>query len=408
MFKAARNDYRVYSFNRSRGIALLVMLAMILVAFTTIAISRLSQNSAEQKARAKTTQALIQSRDAIMAYAVARDAVAVPLQPPGTLPCPDTDGDGLSNPVGTGTCTNRRGLVPFVTLGITQPFDGASAPIWYVVPSEYSGNPSNPHNSNRNSTLLLNGQAIAFLLLAPNSPVAGQNWPALQPYRNPLATTYAQFLEGLNAGANPTNYSDIYIAAQNDQVLSVSLDYFWTNVEGRVLRELSSLLNAYRANCGIYPWPAPYSSFNSNNSDPATPPAIKTYEGRVPLQNVLPSAWGMACPAPATVSAPAAPPNWIFNHWGNMIYYAICRSPIATPTNPPATSCLQLGNGKVAEAILIGPGIELGSAGQNRVASQLIGNYFEGQNASTVDNMFNQIKSNSHTALANDHIYVIR
>jgi hypothetical protein len=399
VFSQARNDGLAVQ-SKSSGIALLVMLAFILVAFTTIAISRLSGNSGELKSRAKTTQALVQSRDAIMAFTL---APANPANPPGILPCPDTDGDGISNPIppSAAACTNRRGLVPFVTLGIAQPFDGNGAPIWYVVATQYSGTVATPHNSSSASasTLRLNTIPEAFIVLAPNIPFAGQVRPGLLPYRNPLFNTVTQYLELENANSILDDiYTDLQNPTQNDQVLAMTVGDFWTSVEGRVLREVGALLRDYRASCNAYPWPAPYASFGTNNSDTA-PLAIRVYEGRVPLGTASPNVWGAPC-------APTLPAGWILTHWGDSLYYAICRQ--AAPANPPTASCLQLGGLIVAEAILIAPGIPFPLTQDRLTPTVVISDYFENQNASVVDNVFTQLKPSSHTVNFNDLIYVVR
>ncbi len=50
------------------------------------------------------------------------------------LPCPDTDGDGIENPpTHTGTCTDVRGFLPHVTLGIGGNGDAWGEKIKYVV-----------------------------------------------------------------------------------------------------------------------------------------------------------------------------------------------------------------------------------------------------------------------------------
>lgn len=50
------------------------------------------------------------------------------------LPCPDTDGDGIENPaIPTGTCTNVRGFLPHVTLGVGGNGDAWGERIKYVV-----------------------------------------------------------------------------------------------------------------------------------------------------------------------------------------------------------------------------------------------------------------------------------
>lgn len=395
MFSPARNDYSVHDFGKNRGFALLIMLAIILVAFTTIAISRLSSSSGEQKSRAKTTQALVQSRDAIMAFTL---TPTTPTNPPGILPCPDINGDGQSDPLPTsgGVCNNRRGLVPFITLGIPQPLDGTGTSIWYVVPTQYTPPIAPIYNSNNTnaSTLMLNQtQPMAFILLAPNDPLPTQ----VRTTRTPSIGVVAQFLEGENANSIlDNNYSDLRTTTQNDQVMGMPVGSFWTAVEGRVLREVGALLRDYRTSCNAYPWPAPYLPFGANNSDTA-PLATRAYEGRVPLGTASPAVWGSLC-------APTLPAGWISTHWGDSLYYAICRQ--AAPINPPTASCLQLGV-PVAEAILIAPGFPV--LAQDRFTpTVVIADYFENQNASTIDNIFTQLKPSNHTPTFNDLIYVIR
>ncbi len=393
------NDSHRMPAQKSRGIALLVMLAFILVVFTGMAISRLSSSSAEQKSRERTTQALSHAREAIMAAAL------VP-NPPGILPCPDGNGDGLADILFANVCPNRRGLVPYKTLGIDQPLDGTGAPIWYVVAPEYSGTalpPSPPHNSSKlilSTHLRLNTSLVAFVLLAPQIPLVGQNRTS----KTPLFGAVAQFLEGENANSSFDNtYTDVISSTQNDVVLAMPVRGFWTAVEGRVLHDVVALLRDYRNLCGVYPWPALYSA-NNNVSDPAMPIATKTYEGRVPFTSALPFGWGAACP-PNT--APAAPSGWLQTHWGDSLYYAICKQ--APPANPPAApnaNCLQLGVG-TAEAIVMAPGT-LNLSQDRFTPPVVIGDYFEGQNASPGDNVFTLTKPIGLTDTFNDLIYVIR
>jgi len=53
------------------------------------------------------------------------------------LPCPDTDGDGIENPPAhTGTCTDVRGFLPHVTLGIGGNGDAWGERIKYIVTDE--------------------------------------------------------------------------------------------------------------------------------------------------------------------------------------------------------------------------------------------------------------------------------
>lgn len=55
------------------------------------------------------------------------------------LPCPDTDGDGIENPaIPSGTCTNVRGFLPHVTLGMGGNGDAWGERFKYVVSRDNS------------------------------------------------------------------------------------------------------------------------------------------------------------------------------------------------------------------------------------------------------------------------------
>jgi hypothetical protein len=399
VFSPARNDYRIDLTSKSRGFALLIMLAIILVAFTTIAISRLSHNSGEQQNRTRTTQALVQARDAIMAFTL---SPTDPTRPPGILPCPDINGDGESDPLPNpgGVCNNRRGLVPFVTLNIPQPLDGTGAPIWYVVPIQYTEPVTAIYNSNNTnpSTLVLNQtQLMAFILLAPNDPLSAQ----VRTSRTPAVGLVAQFLEGENANSIlDNNYSDLRNATQNDQVLGMPTGVFWTTVEARVLQEVRSIFETYHTNCGVYPYPADYSQTGTLTSNRST--SVATLEGRLPLVAALPVEWGAQCLPPFTANnAPAIPPAWIAAHWGDTLYYASCV----------AANCIRLedisANPIFVSAIVIAPGVHL-STQPVRVAGNRNG-FYELQNATPAPpNVFTQVKLSGHTGAFNDLVFIIR
>jgi hypothetical protein len=386
----ARNDYGVSARGSSRGIVLIVFLAIILIAFTSIAISHLSASATEQTARAKTTQALIQSRDAIMAFAL-NNAV------PGTLPCPDGDANGLSDPLNVfGVCPNPRGLVPFRTLGILQPLDNTDTSIWYVVAQEYSGTILTPHNSSRASSLRLNTtQPVAFVLFAPNYPLAAQ----VRVTKTPSAGLVTQYLEGENANAvADNNYTDIrddskFDAApdtQNDQVLGMSVAAFWTEVEGRVLREVNDKLDIYFSACAsTLPRAALFGPAGDNGMG-------GPLEGRVPFDLVV------QCPTATPL------PAWLTTHWGEMLYYTRCLN-LLIP-------CLTIqdnfgGSPILATAIAIAPGTPF--VGQTRpppgpTYPLSTNDYFELENQDAGDNVFTRYKFTSQPANFNDHMFIVR
>lgn len=402
MSKPARNDHRLKPLRQSQGIALLVMLGIILIAFTAVAISKLSVNSGEQKARAKTTQALAQSRDAIMAFALAPSGTT---NPPGRLPCPDSDGDGFSNnyvPAFSGPCPRQRGLVPFMTLNIPQPVDGTGAPIWYVVANEYSDALPPPYNSSSTASTLrivdpppIPSRLMAFILLAPNKPISGQVRTSLRP----LYTAALQFLEGENADGTLNTYTDVrddndYDTApdtQNDQVLGMPMGTFWTHIEGRVLREIDARLDDYFRLCGST-FPFAVASFGDAGDVGLSP----NRRGGLPF-DLVPQCTGAV-----------AFPDWLRTHWSQTFYYESC---------PPATpNCIELRDAnnlliQRVSAIVVAPGIALSTTTptQTRPAFGVMPSYFERENDNTTANsIYTHIKPINHPATFNDRIHIIR
>ncbi|MES2824440.1 MAG: hypothetical protein V4732_12615 [Pseudomonadota bacterium] len=312
-----------------------------------------------------------------MSYAVTQTNPS----PPGTLPCPDGNGDGLSDPLNVlGNCSNQLGLVPFRTLEIPQPLDGSNTSIWYAVANEYSRTlGAATRNSSVPSSLMVNvNQRMAFILLAPNEPLLSQ----ARTSRVPLVGAVAQFLEGENANTSLNFYSDFRDGTQNDQVVGMPEVTFWANIEGRVLREVNDRLDDYFNLCGFtLPPAAPFGTDNSIGP---------SAEGGMPFN--LTASCATAVPLP----------GWLTTHWSRMLYYANCAVP----------NCIQLvdiagNNTQRASTIVISPGIHLN---QPLRTVGVRDGYYELENASFLppDNRFTQIKPSGITANFNDLIYVVR
>lgn len=119
---------------RQRGVALVVILAVLLMFGLFAALSSLSDASIRVKRDQATRDALLRAKEALIAYAVS-DTLR-----PGELPCPDIDDDGRSVPgieyVGI-NCASYTGRVPWVTLGIPDLRDDAGERIWYSLSAEF-------------------------------------------------------------------------------------------------------------------------------------------------------------------------------------------------------------------------------------------------------------------------------
>jgi hypothetical protein len=372
--------------------ALLAILGLLLLIFTTSLITSLSQNSQRHERNQQTAASLAAVRDALMGYALIADTK---IQPPGSLPCPaqNRQGSPVSINAATGKCAILRGLVPYRILGIGEPLDGSGAPIWYAPDADLAGATS--VNQRRNSLIAGNlslkiraanrTEKVAFVLLAPNQPIDSQ-----QP--NTAATlNAAEFLEGVNGAANTTQFDDLNDAQHNDQILAVPLNQFWSQIEPRVFKDVPTYLQVYRVQCGFYPWAASWLSADGMSLS-------TVFAGSLPLN------WPPDCTVGIPAPTPPASNGWLRAHWTGVFYYAICE---LAGGNPPNAGCLQVstatGN-KAAKLIAIAPGAEL--SGQDRKQSGL-NNYFEALNADNSTSTFTHLPFNQHTQTFNDVLFII-
>lgn len=370
-----------FPLHKNRGIALLLMLSLLIIVLTTVAIARLSLNDLAQTRQATTLKTLTETRDAIMAWTLTQNFS--PTNPPGTLPCPDINFDGVSDKP-TINCSSELGFVPYRTLGIAEPRDGDGALLWYAVSNFYTRSVDVTLGQFRNSSLAsplrLNNPTtpVAFVLVSQNDAVAGQN------RGNVSVANRGQFLEGTNADNNFNDYSDQFDQMHNDTIVAMPVGVFWSAVEEVVLSHVKKLLQTYSLQCGSYPWAVTFSDPDDNSDN-------NVREGRVPLGIALPTNWAAGC----------APPMlpWLPAHWSKMFYYSMC--------SPISSLCLQLKDAnntllQTASVMIIAPGIPL--SGYTRPPGALINQFFENQNETVNDDVYQLTPSTNHTNTFNDVI----
>ncbi|HEY6528193.1 MAG TPA: hypothetical protein VIZ65_05825 [Cellvibrionaceae bacterium] len=373
-----------------RGMALLAILGLLLLIFTTALIASVSHNTQSYERGKQTSLALAAVRDALMGYSLMANTKP---EPPGSLPCPaqNRQGSPVSINVATGKCAILRGLVPYRILGIGEPLDGSGAPIWYAPDADLAGTTNNLRNSSGTSKLSLKissanrTEAVAFVLVAPNQPIGAQ-----QPN---TATTLvaAEFLEGINGAANTTQYDDLKDAQHNDQILAMPLGQFWTQIEQRVFKDIAKLLQEYLDKCKLHPWAAGWLSKDGMSLS-------TVFAGSVPL------VWPPDCSG-EFAPAPPADDGWLRTHWSGLFYYAICD---LAGGNPPNAGCLQVTTPtgiKAAKVIAIAPGAVLTGQDRSQVDKE---NYFEALNADNNTGTFTQMPVNQHTQTFNDVLFIIQ
>ena len=156
---------------RQRGIALLILLAIISMAIIFALVAGLNKNAGEL-ARArdqKTYAALAQAKAALIAYAVTYgDDPSHADRVPGFLPCPDLgtstyEGQAaLSCPLsGPSSLVSVIGRLPWRTLGLDALKDGSGECLWYAVSGTYKNNPNGVSTNTSTSNMMnwdTNGQ----------------------------------------------------------------------------------------------------------------------------------------------------------------------------------------------------------------------------------------------------------
>lgn len=285
---------------------------------------------------AKTELALAQVKQALIGWSAARTPTGTtPNARPGELPCPDIDNTGTD----PGGCSaGAIGRVPWKSLGIPEPRDGAGETLWYAIASPFryyhpTNNPG-PITSDTLGTLTayqgssattLTSQAIA-VLIAPGPPVGSQDRGTSSAMCSTTGTNIARnfcaanYLEATGGGNNAQTGGPFIQAATsptfNDRVLAITNADLMPLVEQRVAGEMMALLKSYYQASGVYPW-ADLSDGISN----APPDGYN--RARFPCGTASPTDWGD--------SGVPSLPGWLtngcgINGWASVIYYAVAKS----------------------------------------------------------------------------------
>lgn len=358
---------------QSQGAALLALLALALIIGTTTFIASKSRNAQVTDRRNSDNDALNKVREALIGYALRRS-------PPGLLPCPDINGDGLEDRAAF--CNAQIGFVPYRTLQMPVLRDSSAQRLTYAVELNYTQEIGGTLlNSSLASALSVDGTVNpAAVIISPGEALGGQT-------RNENNYVANQYLEGVNANGNTTTYATSDGAVDfNDVVKPLLVSEFWTTIERRVVYDLEQSLRNYRSqlNCGVYPWAAnnaaPYNSVNAQNA------------GVVPIGAAQPAGTGSGCPANLTV------PAWVDPHWISQIHYVTCSD------SDPLCISITGDETQTVDALLIAPGVPF--AGQTRPDTAL-SEYYEDDN-NDGDLNFYYLSPRNHNSGFNDVLHAIR
>jgi hypothetical protein len=262
---------------RQRGIALLLVMAVIAMGGTWYMVSRLNRLSLNHSAadRIYNAEVLSKAKQALIGYVVAQ-ANKPGENNPGALPCPEApgsfnDASGNDGKVNSAGCSLPAvGRYPWRTLGTDKFVDAAGEPLWYVVSPGWAitGVGANTViNSNSVGQLNLDGVAyttqaagdtVVALLIAPGPAIYTTcNGTGVSQVRSPTANVapdWKNYLECENA-TNPADSNFVTTgpsASFNDQVVKITLADIMPGIEAavadRIQREIDPVLKT------VYGW----------------------------------------------------------------------------------------------------------------------------------------------------------
>jgi len=294
-----------------RGFALIAILALAALIAAFLISSALNRSSADvaNEREQRSMDALRQAKAALIAYAAAVDwKLQVSCTPPGcylqpgSLPCPDADGDGDSDCIGS-TTASMIGRLPWKTLGIDDLRDASGEQIWYALSHNFrkqqcTSSPDLPPtptgctriNSDTQGQLSVTGALsvsnVVAVLIAPGGSIQGQIRPN---------NTVASYLESYSAG-DGIHYTFTANALpdqnNNDRILVITQAELMAAVEpvvaARIERDIAPRVKAYYDTFKAYPFPAPFVAAAGNPSR-----AWTEYKGSTTQGGGLPQVSGL-------------------------------------------------------------------------------------------------------------------
>jgi hypothetical protein len=249
-----------------------------------------------------TNEAFAKAKEALVARAVMDD------NRPGSLPCPDTDNDGVAQLFAGNQCPSYLGRLPWRTLDLPDVRDGDGERLWYVLSRTHRDHAAaEPINTDTLGELAVNGnppatQALA-ILVSPGAVLqrAGASSTQLRdcPANCNAPANYLDSAAGFDnaawvAGGVVNLVSAPASASFNDRLVAILNDDIMPLVEKRAAREIAvGLKTRYQdwqsaTGRGFYPWPAPF-------NDPANPGTgvSGTLHGHLPV-TTAPAVWTAA------------------------------------------------------------------------------------------------------------------
>ena len=400
---AKRGNPRVPNIHLQHGAVLMLMLLIMVLGTAVFLVSTLSTSALKNARKEITALALAQAKEALISYAISSENIngGAGTSRPGNFPCPDTDAPGSS---GYGdeqaSCAiGAIGRLPWKTLGLPELTDESGEPLWFALSGNFRKS-SSVINSDTKGTLQVYDRDGSTLLTPPgNEAVAIVFSPGAiigSQQRNSATdkTTAFNYLDSANSRNNAT-VNGPFIAADNngsfnDRLIVIRTRDFMPVIEKRIAKELKSILANYRADNGVYPYPAPFSSCKSSVTCDSNTSICR---GRLPY-NALPADWVGSYSLPSA----AGGSSWFTtNLWYRVIYYSAGTNRLAS--SPPGCSAALNVSGNSTAAIFFMPGSPLGNITRPYPNNNLSLYLEDAENQNMNDNYL------TPTTISNDQLY---
>jgi flagellar basal body-associated protein FliL len=225
-----------------RGVALLALLVMLLLAGGYAFYRSSNLGDTQNQERDTVMQRLVRAKEAVIAYAV-NDTTR-----PGRLLCPDQIGDGMSPLFVLNECASYGGLLPWKTLDLPDNTDTQGGNFRYHLSPAFGGqSPAAILNSETATTLRLdvpassNSNDIAAVIIATRGVPDARN------------------ADGNDFFYNHDRTNELSTPEDNDIVIAITRQELMAAVEQRIANELRTCLEQHSRSTNTYPWPAPFS-----------------------------------------------------------------------------------------------------------------------------------------------------
>lgn len=231
--------------HKQQGMILIMLLLMVGLATTAFILDTLNSDALRIDQEKKTASALQEAKMALIGRAVT-DA-----NRPGSLPCPDGNGDGASDPFSGSDCPAYIGRLPWKTLEVGDLRDGAGERLWYALSSNYrDAAATEPVDGSAPGSLGVDSETDKVaIIFAPGPPLASQTGRP--------GNTLSDYLESENADGD-MDFSKHTSSSQNDRLTAIGRTELFVSVAQRILGEIkgdsTQGMVRYYNTAGMYPY----------------------------------------------------------------------------------------------------------------------------------------------------------